>query len=252
MDPFKQFLQENRNSLDTDSPSEEVWLEINRKMPSPPLANVRRLRFLSVAASLLILIGIGIFVIYFIMPKIPIDNSISKSVQPKPIIMKTSPIDSSPVQNNDTIREVKSNALYSKTIAPKLPKQSSPVQQPSNDAKKEATSSTPAIDEFEKGFVQLINLQKEKINKTPLNAESPAYFNDFNHEIRLIETDEHVLKSEIKKHGLTQDLLARLINIYQQKLNVLKQLQIEIQKTNNRYKQKRNPVDTTKVYFLNI
>ena len=83
-------------------------------------------------------------------------------------------------------------------------------------------------------------------------TETPDYFKDFTIEIRQIEKDEKVIKSDIAKRGMTDELLDQLINLYQQKLNTLKQLQIEMNKTNNRYKQSRGPVDSVKTYFLNI
>jgi hypothetical protein len=104
----------------------------------------------------------------------------------------------------------------------------------------------------ENSFTQVINLQKAKVNTTPLIAENPGYFNDFAIEMKRMERDEQSIKRDIRKSGLTDELLDQLINVYQQKLNMLKQLQNEIHKTNNRFKQNRGPVDSTKPYFLNI
>jgi glutamate mutase epsilon subunit len=83
-------------------------------------------------------------------------------------------------------------------------------------------------------------------------AESPEYFDDFKIQIKQMERDEKVIKSDIAKRGMSDQLLDQLINLYQQKLNTLKQLQIEMNKTNNRYKQNRAPVDPVKTYFLNL
>jgi len=83
-------------------------------------------------------------------------------------------------------------------------------------------------------------------------AETPDYFNDFKLQIRQIERDERGIKSDISKQGMNDALVDQLINLYQQKLAVLKQLQIEMNKTNNRYKQNRGPVDSSKTYFLNM
>jgi len=51
---------------------------------------------------------------------------------------------------------------------------------------------------------------------------------------------------------MSDQLLNQLINIYQIKLNTLKQLQLEMNKINNRIKQNRVPVDSVKTYFINI
>ena len=71
-------------------------------------------------------------------------------------------------------------------------------------------------------------------------------------QIQQIEADEKQLKKEISKKGLTANQLDQLIDLYQYKLTVLKQLQLEMNKTNNRFKQNRGPVDSTRAYFINI
>ena len=67
-----------------------------------------------------------------------------------------------------------------------------------------------------------------------------------------MEKDEARIKSYIHKNGMSDELLDQLINVYQQKLNMLKQLQKEMQKLNSRYKQNRPVIDTLKTYFLNL
>ena len=109
-----------------------------------------------------------------------------------------------------------------------------------------------ALSDIENSFTQVINLQRARVSTTPMYAETPEYFNDFKIQIKQIERDEKVIKSDIAKRGLTDELLDQLINLYEQKLNTLKQLQIEMNKTNNRFKQNRGPVDSTRTYFLNI
>jgi hypothetical protein len=67
-----------------------------------------------------------------------------------------------------------------------------------------------------------------------------------------MEKDEAQIKSYIQKNGMSDELLEQLINVYQQKLNMLKLLQTEMQKLNSRFKQNRPAVDTLKTYFLNL
>jgi len=49
-----------------------------------------------------------------------------------------------------------------------------------------------------------------------------------------------------------QELMNQLINVYQQKINVLKLLQSEISKTNSRYLQTKPSSDSTRTSFLKI
>jgi hypothetical protein len=83
-------------------------------------------------------------------------------------------------------------------------------------------------------------------------GESSDYFTDFKIQINQLEKDEKSIKAEIVKRGMSDQLLNQLINIYQIKLNTLKQLQLEMNKINNRIKQNRVPVDSVKTYFINI
>jgi hypothetical protein len=109
-----------------------------------------------------------------------------------------------------------------------------------------------ALNDLESSFTQVINLQRARVSTMPMYAETPEYFSDFKVQMRQMEKDEKVIKADISKRGLSDELLDQLINLYQQKLNTLKQLQIEMNKTNNRFKQNRGPVDSTRTYFLNI
>eukprot|EP01136_Pigoraptor_vietnamica_P041338 Opistho-1_new@14205 len=114
------------------------------------------------------------------------------------------------------------------------------------------TADMLALQHMQNSFTQVINLQRERVSSMPMYAESPAYFNDFAIQIRQMEKEEKQIKSDIARRGMTDGLLDQLINLYQQKLTILKQLQTEMTKTNNRYKQNRVPVDSAKTYFLKI
>lgn len=109
-----------------------------------------------------------------------------------------------------------------------------------------------AMNNIENSFRQVINLQRDRVSSTPMFAESADYFTDFTIQIKQLEKDEKSIKAEIVKRGMSDQLLNQLINIYQIKLNTLKQLQLEMNKINNRIKQNRAPVDSVKTYFINI
>jgi hypothetical protein len=67
-----------------------------------------------------------------------------------------------------------------------------------------------------------------------------------------MDADEAATRNLIKMNGLSSGLLQQLINIYQEKLNVLKNLQTEINKINSRVKQNQLPTDTLTTHFINI
>ena len=154
------------------------------------------------------------------------------------------------LQNDKNLMQKSKFQVSNKPQTPNSKSQIQNNKQPITN--KQLSRGITALNQIENTFTQIINLQKAKVNTTPLNAESPGYFNDFTIEMKHMERDEQTIKKDISKTGLTDELLDQLIKVYQQKLNMLKQLQIEINKTNNRFKQNRSPEESTKTYFLDI
>ena len=101
-------------------------------------------------------------------------------------------------------------------------------------------------------YNQVIDLQKNMISNTPIYAENAAYFKSFSNDFKQMEADEKRIKKDIALLGFKQELLSQLINVYQQKLDLLKMFQTEINKTNIRYKQNRNDIDSSKIYYVAI
>ena len=233
MDEFKKYLKNHRDKLDLDEPGQQLWENIRQKTePAKKVMSFLTITKWAIAACILLLAGIGIK--QFIAKKT--DNTSLQVRSEKEI--------STPVQKTMPIANIQQPIAIS---VPKT-KPTANIQQPIA-SKPEARN---FLHEIETSFTPVINLQRSRISNTPMYTETPDYFKDFTIEIRQIEKDEKVIKSDISKRGLTDELLDQLINLYQQKLNTLKQLQIEMNKTNNRYKQSRGPVDSVKTYFLNI
>lgn len=249
MDEFKKYINQRAEELDIDMPSEKVWQVIKQDIqPAKPNATLVYMKW-AVAACVIVLAGFGLYKFQ--------NNRLQVIGYQLPVIKNQKPRinNQQPTTNDEELIakvEVPSSKLQVpnklQTINPKPKTQSN--KQPT--ANSQLTTSLTALNQIENTFTQIINLQKAKVNTTPLNAESPGYFNDFTIQMKHMERDEQAIKKDIAKTGLTDELLDQLINVYQQKLNVLKQLQNEINKTNNRFKQNRSPVDSTKTYFLNI
>lgn len=196
------------------------------------------------AACILALAGIGAWYVF--------GNKSNTNTQTVAKIETAKPQPTQPalIQNEPRTIEKNESTVTAKTTEHHL-KNNNPIthnqQQQVNDP--EALNT---LHNIESSFTQVINLQRDRVSSIPMFAETPEYFNDFKIQIRQMEKDEKVIKSDIAKRGMNDALLDQLINLYQQKLNTLKQLQIEMNKTNNRYKQNRGPVDSTKTYFLNL
>lgn len=275
MDEFKKYLITNQEELETDEPSSLVWGKVQERMKTldksasekidstAKVFSIRRLIQWSAAACILGLAGVGVWHLYT-------DKNVAKPLQEQVVTneQKTNTAPSnlpnhSPTNSpgNSQLNESMVATEPSSGDASHSSTQSSFSKQTQSFKPKTTGFSTAAtnknnamtaLSNMESGFTQIINLQKGKISTTPMYAESASYFNEFKAQINQLEQEEKQIKKEIAKKGLTDQQLDQLINLYQYKLAVLKQLQLEMNKTNNRYKQNRGPVDSTHAYFINI
>lgn len=250
MDELKKHIQQRLGELNIDEPSEESWQAIQQHL-FPPKRKVVLLpiRWLA-AACVVLLVGIGFFLfeknnseatVSIAPAKKEINNTVK--VEPQPIIAPTTK------ENIELKRLGKGEKV---AVASNGKRRSGRNNKAIARPKEVEDAGINQLEGIENSFTQVINLEKTRVNSTPLNAEDPSYFKEFSLKIKEMEADEAMIKQEMRQQGITNDLLDRLINIYQQKLNVLKQLQNEIQKTNSRYKQARKVLDGQKTYFLNI
>jgi len=281
MDEFKKYLKENQEQLNTDEPSPLIWDKVQQRVKAQSehgfpkiidesqsenldsttkVFSVRKLMQWSAAACVLGLAGIGVW--YLLN-----DESAVKPLQEQ-VVINEEKLNSTPLNsrsnsfNNSTsnrnldqvVVATESSAPASNTTQPILNKPTPSIQRrtASINTSNNNNNAMTAFSNMESGFTQIINLQKGKISTTPMYAESASYFNEFKAQIIQLEQEEKQIKKEIAKKGLTDHQLDQLINLYQYKLTVLKQLQLEMNKTNNRYKQNRGPVDSTRAYFINI
>ena len=247
MDELKKYLQNHRDQLGDDAPSPKVWKGISQSI-APAEKPLIRIGFKWAAAAILLVMA-GAAIWYWNQPNQKTIELVKESI-------KTIPSPQPSIPNvMDTIERTITAALTKPAASAKNPHRGFPAATPittihtvselsNNDLVKMAS--------LETSFTQVINLQRSRISHTPLYAESPSYFKDFKLQMQQMEKDEKQIKVFISKNGMTDALLDQLINVYQQKLNVLKQLQIEMQKLNTRYKQNRESVDTAKTYFLNL
>ena len=245
MDELKKYLQNHRDQLGDDAPSPKVWTGISKSL-EPAATPVFRIGYRWAAAAILLLIaGAGLW--YWNQPTQQAQELVKEMKQPVLPTVIPSLV--------DTIERTITAVLTKPAAKAKNMQRGFPAATPittihtvselsNNDLVKMAS--------LESSFTQVINLQKARISTTPLYAESPSYFKDFKLQMQQMEKDEKQIKVFISKNGMTDELLDQLINVYQQKLTMLKQLQNEMQKLNTRYKQNRESIDTAKTYFLNL
>lgn len=240
MDDLKKYLQHHADELDRDEPREQVWQKIQqRSIVVKKRAVVKAFIQWAVAASVLVLAGIGSWYVFSDQKIVPATIALNPTeIEPPVPVQQTL---KEPILEPIPERVISKNKIARKQVKPYLPY-----------APYISSEEMSALHELENSFTQVINLQKERISSMPMYAENPDYFNDFKLQIRQMEKDEKSIQTDIHKQGINDGLLNQLINLYQQKLSVLKQLQLEMNKTNNRYKQTRGPVDSVNTYFLTI
>ncbi len=245
MDELKKYLQNHRDQLGDDTPSPKVWTGISESL-EPAATPVFRIGYKWAAAAILLLIA-GSAIWYWNQPTQPAQELVKEIKQPVLPTVEPSLV--------DTIERTISAALTKPAAKAKNMQRGFPAATPIttiHSVSELSNNDLVKMASLESSFTQVINLQKARISTTPLYAESPSYFKDFKLQMQQMEKDEKQIKVFISKNGMTDELLDQLINVYQQKLTMLKQLQIEMQKLNTRYKQNRESVDTAKTYFLNL
>lgn len=247
MDELKKYLQQHADELDLDEPRPQVWQQIRSEVEVKKSANVVMLVTRWVAAAcVLALAGIGGWSL--------LHDQSAPAASSKQFVAQQKP-NAAPVQtpqNDPVVAEASHSGETVLAETQKAPLKEKTAPRVRADQNPMLTQQQRGLHDLENSFTQVINLQRARVESTPMYAETPEYFSDFKIQLKQMEKDEKQIKQDISRRGISNDLLDQLINLYQQKLNILKQLQLEMNKTNNRFKQNRGPVDTTRTYFLNI
>ena len=251
MDELKKYIQQNTDRLNVDEPGPEVWLGVK-----DGIKEVKRVKIVkkvvlgntiglftkwALAACVILLAGIGIW--YVLSDKKPVEQKATANIY---VEKKADAVRVAPKKTESAPAEKQKPLIIAKNS--RTPKTHKPINQPTNLNSMELGE----LYELENSFSQVINLQRATISTIPMYAETPEYFKDFKLQLKQIDKDEKGLKSDITRNGMNSELLDQLINLYQQKLSLLKQMQLEMNKTNNRYKQNRAPIDSTKSYFIKL
>lgn len=232
MDNFKKYLQQHTDEMDIDQPSAGVWNNIEKAGAPKKTGKLFNLSMrIAAAAAIVVAIAVGI----------------KLSTQPKTIIPTTgNDISKAP---GKTIADSARPALAATDFSSTVDTAANPVKK--SRRPKQADQRYAMMESFKQSYGQLVSYQVSSIRSTPVYAEDPAYFDDFKIRLRQMDTDEITIRNRIRRQGMSNNLLEQLINVYQQKLDVLKSLQTEINKMNERVKEV--PVtDSLKQYYLNI
>ena len=252
MDNFKKFIQEKKQGLDCESPDSRVWAQIAQHL-EPKQENSKKtfpmFRWAAAAACLLV-VGVSA---YFLLEKNKKQDTVPTFAQ------KATPLTEG-LKEENIIPNVprKTENVSPKTATTNYvanPKKTPPAPARKKPGKNN-TSAQYVIADVEVGnFSQVVDYQKQYISTLPIYGQKPSYFNDFKQQLRQMDNDEKEVRNDIKKHGLNSNQIELLINIYQQKITLLKQLNHEINRINKSYYQNHLQKDTAKTdnpHFLNL
>ncbi|RFM27079.1 hypothetical protein [Deminuibacter soli] len=241
MDPFKQYLQQHADELDTDAPRPMVWQRIEQDINATKKAPVRLYLRWAVAASIAVLLGC---MVWLVIPR----HTNTVAVTTQPAVSHTPETPAMAEQPQAATEEHSTIAAHKNTNGESIRKTGTAAAKP--EQVPTHPDETLVLHHLEAGFISVINMQLDKVRSMPMYAEGPQYYSSFKHQFQQLEEDEKALKRSIAKTGITDEQLSALIDIYQQKINVLKQLQNEIIKTNNAWKQHQD--DQSSPSFMNI
>jgi hypothetical protein len=239
MDEFKKFLRENRHLLDVESaPRSQVWEHIQQHGPARKKMVMTSLVRWIAAACIVLLTGAATYMLWPSKTGSALAGAEPQTSNLKPqttidtpeIIGRTDTPGSaiSPLPG-EVIAE--SAGATTKKITKDVPSNSRKGKRPALSKKRSA------MDMLQENYASIINQQLKKLEATPIRVESPGYFHAFKKHWYDMEKDEKKIKDDIQLYGLNDAVLTQFIQLYQQKLLLLKQLQDEINKMNNRAQQ---------------
>jgi hypothetical protein len=234
MDEFKKYLREHRHELDVESPPRsEVWQHIQQQVTVRRKTVITPLFRRVAAACLVLLAGASAFMLWVREPQ---DEVTAKPVPP--VVKEKNPERDGQTSTSAPAISPLPGEVIADTVETLAKKLDNPVSPKRRKTTRLALSKKPsAVDALQENYAIIINMQLKKLEATPIHVESPGYFHAFKKEWYDMEKDEKKIKDDIRLYGLNDRALEQFIQLYQQKLLMLKQLQEEINKMNNRAQQ---------------
>lgn len=250
MDEFKKYIAQHRAELDTEEPGEMPWKNIQQAL-HPKKAKTIPLYIKWVAAACIIIIA-GIAIYLLIQTKagaktdIPVaeDHNHNHNHQQQPKERESA---DTPVAVNPEKKEEEKVAMIKPGPATKK------KEQPQRSvAKKKPAAPVYGFEEVEASYASMLGIQLERLRRQPIYAEDAEYFHSFKKQFTDLGNEEEQLKRRIKDNGMRDEYFDDLITIYQEKINVLKQLQFEINRMNNRVKQADPSINQQPPSYINL
>lgn len=202
--------------MDVDRVGEDCWPAIQFSVIARRSQRVVRLRWL-MAASVVLLTGMGIFVVYH--------NSHKQNSGTQPVVLNTVSPERSPakaaIRDNAQVKTSAISQVYTRSAGTMTRKKHLTV---SYNGKK---TTEQAIMNLEYTYQLAVNKQMENTTHLPILRQNASFRNDVQKRLHEIDMELKEIRMAIKRDGLDNNLEACLINVYQLKIRVLKLLQEE-------------------------
>ena len=229
MDELKKYLRDHRADLDMEAPPRtELWQSIQQQVDVRRKPVMKPVYKWVAAAGLILMAGAATYMLW--------------TNEPGPIVQGEQPAVEQPIPEIDGRTDSSESAispLPGEVIAERPGEKS--VKRADPVPSKHRKNTRPAIsrkrtfvDELQENYATIIKSQLKKLESTPIHVESANYFHAFKKQWIDMEKDEVKLKEDISMYGVNEMVIEQFIQLYQQKLLLLKQLQDEINKMNNR------------------
>jgi hypothetical protein len=219
MDRLKKYLKDNEAYMEVDRPDENsLWDRIEQGSPGKPAVRARRLPVMryAAAACIILLAGTGLMLLL---------RNPTKPAAPPAIVKSDPPAVDTPRHTQQPVAIV---------TAPAAKKDIPSIEHTQASVPAQDMASTPnEVDNIGQGYTRLIQLQLKNLRNNTLYARNPGYFSFFRQQLKQMDKDEAAIRRDMQLYGTNDALLEQLINVYQQKLNLLKNLRTEINKMNN-------------------
>jgi hypothetical protein len=243
MDQFKKYLREHRNELDVEiPPPSRAW----QKKPLKRSIRSSAMRWMA-AASVVILVS---SVLYWSLDRFS-DHGASDEIVKHDTGLTQQKFDS--VGNNvpEVTDHSDKKSLQENTLAESAAKEKVARKQTytaPKGSRKRTLKSSP-LQSLETNYATIINYQLKRLERTPIYAENADYFHVFKKQWYDLEKDEEKIKQDMQAYGLSDIVVDQFIQVYQNKIGLLKQLQTEIDKMNLRARRHPGFVNQAPTYL---
>lgn len=226
MDEFKLFIREKKQEMDIDEPTLEVWENIRTAAVKE---KIFRYKLIAAASTIIVIIGAVFLSNIFYSSK----TALTANNQTK--IPSVDTTQNNPLNTQNSLRSEYATVVKKPLLVHNKNGIKKEVHKPipNNNNVDQQSSVVQGFGEMQKSFAIIINHQINTLRKTPLySGEDGNSFNVFKKGLQDLNTDEENTKAEVYQTGLHDVQIEKLINIYQQKIVLLKKLQSEIAKVN--------------------